>query len=338
MTETTPEVARPRRCWIYAIILFFGSPLIGEYLLGNLPITLLPVVFVLAPLYGGGALLVREVARRFRLGWTGLLLLALAYAVVEEAFTTQSLFNPNYLGLRLLDFGFIPAIGMSSWWTIFVLGIHVIWSMATPIALVEAMSGPMRREPWLGTRGIVVTTVLFALGCLATTSQQLKADPFRSTPAQVIGAVVVVVALVAAAFVFCRRVAPTAPRGSAQVPSPRLLLVYGLGLGSVFVIIAAVLKARLPIMLSVGGMVTTLAIMGIALRRWSRSAAWTPLSELAFAGGLLLTYAWYGFVQVPSVGTVSPWVDAAGNLVFATGAVVLLVRAWKTSMKPDTTA
>ena len=73
----------------------------AEFLLGNLPIKLLPALIVLAPMYGGGALLIREMARRAGRGWPTILLLGMAYGILEEAFTTQSLFNPNYLKLNL---------------------------------------------------------------------------------------------------------------------------------------------------------------------------------------------------------------------------------------------
>ncbi|MEU0569274.1 hypothetical protein ABZ297_28410 [Nonomuraea sp. NPDC005983] len=59
------------------------APLVGEYLLGNIAINALPMIIRLIPLYGGGALLIREVARRWRLGWPGIILLGLAYAVIE---------------------------------------------------------------------------------------------------------------------------------------------------------------------------------------------------------------------------------------------------------------
>ncbi|WP_432834180.1 hypothetical protein [Dactylosporangium sp. CA-092794] len=44
--------------------LFFLAPLVAEFLLGNLPITMLFALVALAPMYGGGALLIRELARR----------------------------------------------------------------------------------------------------------------------------------------------------------------------------------------------------------------------------------------------------------------------------------
>ena len=47
-----------------AVGLFFLGPLVAEFLLGDLPINLLGALVILAPLYGGGALLIREVVRR----------------------------------------------------------------------------------------------------------------------------------------------------------------------------------------------------------------------------------------------------------------------------------
>src|SRR5690606_34606545 len=117
------------------------APLVGEFLLGNLPVTFLWALIALAPLYGGGALLIREVSRRLGLGWPGIVLLCLAFGVVEEAFVTQSLFNPDYLGLGLTLHAPIPWVGIGGWWTVFVLGLHAVWSTAVPIAIVETIAG-----------------------------------------------------------------------------------------------------------------------------------------------------------------------------------------------------
>ena len=96
-----------------ALVLLVLSPLVAEFLLGDFSIRQIGLIVVLLPQYGGGALLVRETTRRAGISWPSIILLALAYALIEEGFTTQSLFNPNYAGLRLLDYGFIPALGTS---------------------------------------------------------------------------------------------------------------------------------------------------------------------------------------------------------------------------------
>ena len=63
-----------------ALTLFFLGPFVAEFLLGNLPLTVLPAMIVLAPMYGGGALLIRESVRRTGRGWPSILVLGLAYA------------------------------------------------------------------------------------------------------------------------------------------------------------------------------------------------------------------------------------------------------------------
>lgn len=88
---------------VSALSLFLLAPLIGEFFLGSLPITSLWLLLFIAPLYGCGVVLIRETALRYGLGWSSIIIMGLAYAIVEEAFITQSLFNPNFLGLRLLD-------------------------------------------------------------------------------------------------------------------------------------------------------------------------------------------------------------------------------------------
>jgi hypothetical protein len=57
-------------------------------------ITMLAALLVMAPFYGGGALLMREITRRSRRGWPTLTMLGFAFAMLEEAYTTQTLFKP----------------------------------------------------------------------------------------------------------------------------------------------------------------------------------------------------------------------------------------------------
>src|SRR3954471_20679594 len=91
--RTAIVITKAKRGIWPALGLFITAPLVAEFLLGNLPIKLLPALIVLAPLSGGGALLIREWVRRTGRGWPSIMLLGLAYAIVEEAYTTQSLFN-----------------------------------------------------------------------------------------------------------------------------------------------------------------------------------------------------------------------------------------------------
>lgn len=314
-----------RSHWRPALGLFFLAPLVGEFLLGNLPITWLWALFVLAPLYGGGALLVRETARRLRLGWPGMILLALAYAVIEEAFVTQSLFNRDYLGLGLLEYGYIPVLGIGVWWTVFVLAIHVIWSISVPIALVESLTPHARETPWLGRLGMVITGVLFLIGCVLTYFTQ---GAGVASAGQLIASAVIAVGLVAAA-VMVRRKKSSAPRGDTR-PAPGVLQVVA----AMFLLSSAFLgwvnaNDLIPVALDVALMLGTLAAGGLLLWQWARRAGWGEPQRFGAAAGLLLTYAWYGFVQPPSAEGVSLLVDAVGNAVFAAAAILLLGLTWR---------
>ena len=306
--------------------LFFLAPLVGEFLLGNLPITFLAALMLLAPLYGGGAILIRETARRFDFTWTGIVILGLAYGVIEETFVTQSLFNPNYIGLRLLDYGYIPALGMSAWWTVFVLSLHTIWSTAVPIAMMETLSVRQRRTPWLGRVGLVITTVLFLAGCAILMRFEYKKG-FIASPAQFIGSAVAVGGLIALAFGIGRN-KPGVKRavGVGNPPTPLRVGLTAFTFGAAFF---ALMKAKksLPPTPIVAGMVVLWAAAAALNLMWSRRIGWREKHRLALTAGFLLTYTWYGFVQVPSVGNVSAKVALIGNVIFATGAVLLLWKA-----------
>ncbi|OWY59162.1 hypothetical protein B7486_76060, partial [cyanobacterium TDX16] len=135
------ELGRRRRRLVWLLVLL--APLVAEFASGNLPISLLWLLLLYAPLYGGAAVLIRDVARRSRRPWTVIVLLGLAYGVAEEAFLSGSLFNPDYADLRLLDFGWIPALGMGAWWTVFVVVLHLVWSTCVPIVLAESVAGEL---------------------------------------------------------------------------------------------------------------------------------------------------------------------------------------------------
>lgn len=312
----------PRHSLVPALGLFFLAPLVGEFLLGNLPITSLGLLAFLAPLYGGGALLIRESVRRWRLGWPSMIVLCFVYGLVEEAFVTQSLFNPNYVGLRLLDYGYISRLGVSAWWTVFVLSIHAIWSTAVPIALVESFTSGTRRTPWLGYVGLAITAVLYIMACALLFVFQ-RQDSFRASNAQFLMSAIAVVLLIAFA-IGLGRIPRNGPGATQTAPTPWVVGAVAFGLGSAFMGLARI-HAPLPAALNVAGLLILLAAGSLLFWRWSNRADWSAQHGFALAGGLLLTYAWYGFVQTPSTGDATPLMDNIGNAVFAISAILLLV-------------
>jgi hypothetical protein len=306
-----------------ALGLFFLAPLIAEFLLGNLPIVMLPAVLALAPMYGGGALLIRELVRRRGLGWANIVILGLAYAVLEEGLTTQSLFNPNYAGEHLLIDGFVPALGIAVPWTIYVLGLHVFWSVSASILMAESLAGRRRTTPWLGRTGLIVTGVLFALGIAITTVINMQLWPYTSTPAQFAVTGVILVLLVVAGLTLRVRLRPR----TGTAPGPVTVLIVTLVAGALF---QGLTLDVLDVPTWVGVAVWAADIAGyltlVAL--WSARAGWDARHYLAIGTGALLTYAWHSFVETPTGGAALA-IDLIGNVVFTAGALALIGWAWR---------
>jgi hypothetical protein len=147
--------------------------------------TLLALTVLLAVVFVGAAVFIRDLGRRTARPWPVIFTLGLAYGVVEESFISFSLFNPDYAELRLLDFGWIPALGIGSWWTTFVVLLHAVWSICVPIALVEALAGDLADRPWLTRRGLAWALLAVGLGGATAAGVTLSEDDFAPCPAVV---------------------------------------------------------------------------------------------------------------------------------------------------------
>ena len=317
--DPNPQIESSKKGIGPAIGLVFLAPLVAEFLLGNLPIKLLPALVVLAPMYGCGALLIRETARRLGRGWPSILLMGLAFGILEEGFATQSLFNPDYLGMHmgLLKPAYIPALGMGGWWTIFVLNLHMVWSITTPIALMEGMVPERAKTPWLGRVALVVTCVVFAIGVAAMTRMSYRHDHFMSSTAQFVGGGMAVVTLAIAAVRLPRWEGAQEPGG---VPNPWVAGLFALAAGSAFLLVQnrwgwGAAAAITAIDLIAGG----------AVWFWSRRAAWDQRHVVALASGAALAYAWHAFIETPVMG--SGLAARIGNAIFALGAVLVIAVA-----------
>jgi hypothetical protein len=292
------------------------SPLVAEFLLGDFSVRQLGLLIFLFPQYGSGALLVRETARRAGKGWPSIIFLALAYALIEEGLTTQSLFNPNYAALRLLDYGFIPVLGTSLDWAVFVLTLHVVWSVASCIAIAEGLAGTRGSTPWLGRLGLAVIVFLFLLGCTLTTIFTLKTFPFVATRWQF---AVVVIASVGSIFAALKIPKDFGTRINGSVPL-WLPVVASLVLCSSFYLLyeRGTATGLHPAVALVG--MLALEIVAIVLFAvWSRRSGWGPGHVVAAATGAILTYGWHGIARMISgstaLGVPTTSVDIIGQFV-----------------------
>jgi hypothetical protein len=272
-------------------------------------------------MYGGGAVIIRETARRAGKGWPTIFLLAVAYGVIEEGLVCQTLFNPSYFRFDLLREAYIPALGMGAWWTLFVLTLHTVWSISAPIAIIESFVPARATVPWLGWPGLVLSTILFALGSVLVFLGTYHQEHFMATTPQLLGVVVTAAVLITVAFA----VDPSHIRVDRPAPQPWQVGAFAFLASSAFVS-ARYLLSDWPI---VAFYVLIYALVAIMVVRWSTSIEWGAAHRLAMAGGALLTYAWHAFPQKPVIGSTGS-IDLVGNAVFAIVAVILLLAASRT--------
>lgn len=245
-----------------------------------------------------------------------MLTLALAYALIEEGLLTQSLFNPNYAGQRLLDPGFVPSLGIGLPWTIYVLTLHVVWSIGAPIAVVEGLAGRRHAAAWLGRVGYPVTAVLYVLGCVGTAAISLHTDS-SVAPWPRLLAVVVLVALA------LRRRPAAASSAERPVPSWWPALLAGLLASSVFQVLIWATDVITP-WGAAAAMAAVLTVSALTVRVWSGRRGWSFRQVAAIGCGALLTYAWHAFVQTPLM-VPSVLVDRLGDVVFGVLALALVL-------------
>jgi len=306
----------PKRKISAVITLFFVAPLVAEYLLGDLPLKLLTALMVLAPAYGGAAVLIRETARRMGRGWPTMLMLGAAYTLIGEGLVTQSLFNPDYMQKHwhLLYPANIPALGIGGWWTLFMFNLHTFWSVGVSIALVEAIFPAEAEAPWMGWVGDSVAALVFVLGSAASFGIGFKQNQFVASKAQLLGAAILSVLLMVCAFLIPAR---RSHRSGGRVPSPWITgaAAFVLGMG--------VMNTRPKWgWAAVGAMLAIDAIFLVLVAFFSRRTGWSALHVLSLAAGGALDYGIRAFTAGPLVGGLL-WMRIS-NTVFLAAAVLLI--------------
>jgi hypothetical protein len=305
-------------------VLFALSPLVAEMLLGATALSHIGGLLPTSLLYGGGVVLIRELARRRSAGWGRIALLGAAYGIVEEGLAIGSLFNPDLFNAGLLGG---RVFGVNWVWSEWTIGYHVVWSILVPILLAELLFPARRAEPWLGRTGVAVAGVIYILGVLSIGAifRFAVTPDFRAPIVLLAGAALLAAGLVALALGW--PAAPSASPAHAAVRdalSPWLLaLLAAVAALAWFVLLDLphVLRDGVLVLAPMLGELVLAGCVVTLLRRWSApDRRWTDLHRLALACGLMLVSMLFGFFFV----TASNPVDQLGQGVASLVAIVLL--------------
>ena len=151
-----------------SLVLFVLAPACGELLSGSAP----PAEFfnpfsflVMALLYGGGALIIRELIFRWKKSWPSMILLGAAYGIIEEGLMVQSFFNPYWMDLgKLAAYG--RWLGVNWIWTAELIIFHAVVSIAIPITLTQLIFPEQKDSSWLSPKWFKTIVILFFLDIL----------------------------------------------------------------------------------------------------------------------------------------------------------------------------
>lgn len=273
--------------WLLVIL----TPVVAELALGSTPIRMAWLVLLWVPIYGALVLLIRELVVRTGRGWPSMLLLALAYELLEDGIGLQALTSPHLygaaqLGARILGFN-VP------YWVANAL-YHAVFTVAVPITTVNLVFPGHRGRPYLKRGGVVIAAIVGALGVvILRLSVPPSQDPGYQAP---VPFVIGVLAMVIILGVLALKVEPatkTPPLAATTVP--RLAVLYPVSGLVILVLIFLVFPlpgAKQPAYTHGMTVLLPLAIASVGaaagyllLRRLSRSSGWTDRHTLAVAGG-----------------------------------------------------
>ncbi|HTZ23135.1 MAG TPA: hypothetical protein VMC83_03995 [Streptosporangiaceae bacterium] len=294
------------RAWPVVFLLLL-APLVAEVLWGTTTVTESAGYIAQIGLYGGGAVLIREVSCRWGGGWPSILLLGAAYGAIEEGLLEPTWFTPQ---LQAHPYG--VALGVFWTYAAFNLGYHAVFSIAIPVFLTELAFPAWRGRPWLGRTGVRVVGAVYAvnaagIGLLWYAYLQKSAFhvPARLHPAQQAATVALVIALIIMAR-HTARARTFTPTGPPPPAAGWLAVAAALGAAAWFGLLLASGSQRqlhwLPLPVPIAIAAAEVGLAAWLLRRWS---ARTDMHVLSACAGALVVQMAAGFGVTGLTGPVN---------------------------------
>jgi len=145
-----------------ALTLAFMAPMLAELLPGATRFSAIFVFPIEMMVWGGGAVMIRELVRRNNLGWANMLALALCLAIAEEWLIQQTSLAPLVIQLKGVEYA--RGLGINYVYLLWALVYETVLVVFLPVMLVELLFPSRRDARWLSTAGWVVHLLLFGLG------------------------------------------------------------------------------------------------------------------------------------------------------------------------------
>lgn len=321
VAERQPKRERFRGA-IWTLLLL--APFIGEVLSGS---TRTSILFVFVPevmVWGVGALLSREMVRRWRAGGVSLLMLGLALSVAEEFIIQQTSLAPLPFPGCNAEYGRIWGVNIV--YLLFMLGFESVWVVLVPVQVTELFFPRFADRPWLRGRGVIVSCVVFLLGCRIAwygwTQQarpRLHAAPYHPPAGLLVVGFVLIAALIGGAYL-SRRVGVQSSGGQLRTPAwvPGLA-AFVLGVAWFGLISQNFIpKPVEPFWIAVVAGVVSAVVAFALFAWWSSRPGWTEVHRFATVLGATLACMVVPYLSIASW----PRIDVLGKVIFDVLAIV----------------
>jgi hypothetical protein len=320
-----------------AVALVVLAPVIAEVLSGFTRLSVIPVLIPEIMVWGCGTLIIRELVLRWNGRWPSVLALGAALALAEELVIQQTSLAP------LPWLGDVPSYGRAggvNWlYLLFMIGYESVWVVVVPVKLVELIVPARRRHPWVGKRGLVISSLVFVLGsCIAwfVWTQQARprvyhVPPYQPPLAALLVSGAAILALVALGYALRHTAVRPRPH---PAPAPWALAVGAIALAAPWAALFVLafhsplgLPFIVPLVIGVGWATFALALVA----RWVSSTSWGDGHTWALVFGATIIAMFAGFLD----GTAWSVYDLAAKVVLDVIAVIALLALARRALASD---
>jgi hypothetical protein len=324
--------SKPARYPAPAFTLIFLAPFIAEVLSGATRVSFLFAFVPELMMWGCGALIIRELAKRWDGGWTSVLLLGLGLAVFEECVVQQTSLAPLPWPAISADYG--RRYGVNWIYFLYMLGYESVWAVVVPIQVTELIFPERREVTWLRSGGMITSVAVFLLGARVAWYAWIKRArpivfhaPDYDVPWSTIAVFLVVIAALMLLAFLARHIersdstTRTAPPWWSMVAAAMLLAFPWYRL----MVLIFGERSTQPYWVAMALGVVWAGFAYFLIRRWSVGRGWNDKHRWGLTFGAVLVCMIAGF----SGSSAWPRMDLVGKWVFDLAAMIgFALLAW----------
>jgi len=311
------------------LLMMVLPPIFTEWLLGGTRLSAIlgfpPIVFMEIIVWGGGALMLRALARKLGLGWGSLILFGLIIAVAEEFVIQQTSFAPLVIKLKGVEWA--RAGGINYVYALWALGYEAVWVVLMPTLVAEMVFPDRKRETWLSPIGLAIVGILFPFGSAVAwygwthiaRVQTFHLPVYDPAPAELLGALAVIAILFVWAIKF-----PPRFTAAARPPAPAMIGLIGAiwaTLWFALTVLAFGFAPQLPAPVVFAAGLALMAAVLLTLPRWAAHPAWTVTHGYGLFFGTLTGAMLASFAGFVGAAAEDLWFKIVTNLI----ALVLMI-------------